>query len=173
MPITPARALSALCVLSLVLAVITGQARADLVWTPQAGWKVEGDSALRSLLPEEGRNALDSMNKARATEENGHHSAAMSAYEAVAKKYPHSIYAPEALYRAAKLRLERKQYFKAFDEFQDVVTRYPNSSHFNEIIGEQYRIADALLAGARNRYWGIIPGFKNGPEALIISRRSS
>ncbi len=166
MPISPARARSALCVLSLVLAVITGSARADLVWTPQGGWKVEGDSVLKDLLPEEGRNALDSMNKARATEENGHHSSAMSSYEAVAKKYPHSIYAPEALYRAAKIRLERKQYFKAFDEFQNVVTNYPNSSHFDTIIGDQYRIANALVDGARNRYFGLIPGFKSRAKGI-------
>ena len=161
MPITTARAQSALFVLSLALAVITGSARADLVWTPGTGWKVEGESVLKGVLPEEGRNALDSMNKARATEENGHHSSAMSSYEKIAKKYPHSVYAPEALYRAAKIRLERKQYFKAFDQFQTVVTDYPNTGHFNDIIGEQYRIANSLLDGARNRYFGLIPGFKN------------
>jgi len=166
MPTLPARSLSALCVISFVLAVFTGSARADLVWTPAGGWKVEGDSVLKGILPEEGRNALDSMNKARATEENGHHSSAMSSYEKIAKKYPHSVYASEALYRAAKLRLERKQYFKAFEEFQDVVTNYPNSSHFDEIIGEQYRIANALLEGARNRYWGIIPGFKSRAKGI-------
>ncbi len=166
MPTLPARALSALCVISFVLAVFTGSVRADLVWTPATGWKVEGDSVLKGILPEEGRNALDSMNKARAAEENGSRSSAMSSYEKVAKKYPHSIYASEALYRAAKIRLSRKQYFKAFNEFQDVVTNYPNSSHFDEIIGEQYRIADALLGGARNRYWGIIPGFKNRARGI-------
>lgn len=162
----PVRALSALCVLSLVLAVITGSARADLVWTPQSGWKVEGDSVLAGLLPEQGRNALDGMNKARALEESGHHSSAMSSYESIAKKYPHSIYAAEALYRAARIRLERKQYFKAFNEFQDIVTSYPNTTHFNDIVGEQYRIANALLDGARNRYFGVIPGFKSRAKGV-------
>jgi len=161
MPITLARTLPALCFISLMLAAITGTSRADLVWTPEGGWKIQGDSVLKGILPEEGRNALDSMNKARATEENGHHSSAMSSYESIAKKYPHSIYAPEALYRAANIRLERKQYFKAFDEFQNVVTNYPNTSHFDDIVGEQYRIANALVEGGRNRYFGLIPGFKN------------
>ncbi len=161
MPTTPARALSALCVLCLAFVVFTGAARADLVWTPASGWKVQGESVLTGILPEEGHNALDSMNKARAIEENGHHSSAMSSYERIARKYPNSIYAPEALYRAAKIRLERKQYNKAFNQFQDIVTRYPGTTHFNDIIGEQYRIANALLDGARNRYFGLIPGFKN------------
>jgi outer membrane protein assembly factor BamD len=166
MPITPARALSALCVLSLTLAVFSGVARADLVWTPASGWKVEGPSVLSGLIPEDGRNALDAMNKARATEESGHHSSAMSSYERIAKKYPNSIYAPEALYRAAKIRLERKQYIKAFNEFEEVVLRYPGTTHFNDIIGEQYRIANALLDGARNHYFGIIPGFRNRSKGV-------
>ena len=166
MPSTPARAFSALCVFCLALVVLTGSARADLVWTPASGWKVQGDSVLTGILPEEGRNALDAMNKARATEENGHHSSAMSSYERIARKYPNSIYAPEALYRAAKIRLERKQYFKAFNQFQDIVTRYPGTTHFNEIIGEQYRIANALLDGARNYYFGLIPGFKSRSKGV-------
>jgi outer membrane protein assembly factor BamD len=160
------RALSSFVIPVLALAIFSGSAlKADLVWTPATGWKVEG-GALSGLVPDEGRNALDTMNKARAEEENGDRSSAMSRYETVAKKYPNSIYAPEALYRAARLRLERKQYFKAFDSFQNVVSRYPNSPHFNEIIGEQYRIANALIEGARNRYFGIIPGFKNRAKGI-------
>jgi len=166
MPISPVRALSALCVSCLALAVATGSARAGLVWTPQAGWTVSGDSALKGILPEEGRGALEAMNKARATEENGGRSAAMSDYERIARKYPHSIYAPEALYRAARIRLDRQQYSKSFDEFQDIVTRYPGTAHFDDIIGEQYRIASALLGGARNHYFGVIPGFKTRAKGI-------
>ena len=166
MPTTLARAFFALCVFCLTFVVFTGSARADLVWTPSSGWKVQGESVLTGILPEEGHNALDAMNKSRASEENGHHSSAMSSYERIAKKYPNSIYAPEALYRAAKIRLERKQYNKAFNQFQDIVTRYPGTTHFNDIIGEQYRIANALLDGARNYYWGLIPGFKNRSKGV-------
>jgi len=160
------RALSKFTVIGFALAILSGASlRADLVWSPATGWKAEG-GVLSGLIPEEGRNALESMNKARAEEENGRHSSAMSRYESVAKKYPNSIYAPEALYRAARIRLERRQYFKAFDSFQNVVSRYPNSPHFNEIIGEQYRIANALIEGGRNRYFGLIPGFKNRAKGI-------
>lgn len=160
------RALSRFNPLYLALAILTATAaHADLVWTPSTGWKIEG-GALSGLVPEDARNALESMNKARADEENGNTSGAMSRYESVAKKYPNSIYAPEALYRAARIRLARHQYFKAFDSFQTVVSRYPNAPHFNEIIGEQYRIATALVDGARNRYFGVIPGFKNRTKGI-------
>jgi outer membrane protein assembly factor BamD len=165
MPISIARAFPKLTLFGIALAMSAVTAKADLVWSPDSGWRVEG-GALAGILPEEGRNALATMNKARAKEENGSHSSAMSLYESVAKKYPNSIYAAEALYRAGRIRLERRQYNKAFDEFQDVVSRYPNSPHFNAIIGNQYAIANALLDGKRPRYFGLIPGFKNRSKGI-------
>jgi outer membrane protein assembly factor BamD len=145
--------------------ILPGRVFADLVWNPQSGWRVEG-GVLSGLVGDEGRNATEMMNKARAAEERGSSRTALKYYGRVAKKYPNSVFAPEALYRSAKLRLGRKQYFKAFDAFQGVVGRYPNTPRFNEIIGEQYRIASALLDGARNRFWGIFPGFTNREKAI-------
>jgi outer membrane protein assembly factor BamD len=166
MPTLFARALSKFTFLSLALAIITGASlRADLIWTPEGGWKAEG-GILAGVLPEEGRNALDSMNKARALEEKGNLSSAMSLYEKVAKKYPNSVYAPEALFRAAGIRHERRQYNKAYKSYQDIITRYPNSPHFTEIIGDQYRIANSLVEGKRPYYFGIIPGFKSRAKGI-------
>ncbi len=166
MPKLFARILSLFSLVGLVAAMVsTTPLRADLVWTPQTGWKVEG-GALSGILPDEGRNALDSMNKARADEENGKKSSAMSRYEKIAKRYPNSIYAPEALYRAGLIRQSRRQYAKAFENFQNVVGRYPNSQHFNEIIGQQYRIANDLLEGKRPLYFGLIPGLKSRAKGV-------
>ena len=154
---------AALCLGACFLAAT---ARADLVWTPQTGWRVEG-GALSGLAGPEGRNALDQMNKARTEEERGSTRSAYKAYERIAKKYPNAIYAPEALYRAARLHLTRKEYNKAFDDFQQVLARYPNTKRFNEITGEQYRIASALLDGARGRmFFGLLPGFKQRDKAI-------
>jgi outer membrane protein assembly factor BamD len=149
-----------------VLCLLSTAARADLVWTKQTGWRVEG-GALSGLAGAEGRNALDQMNKARDAEERGSWHSAYRSYESIAKKYPNSIYAPEALYRAAHMHLRRKEYTKAFDDFQQVLGRYPNTRRFNEIVGEQYRIASAMLDGARGRMlFGLLPGFKQRDKAL-------
>jgi len=151
---------------SLVFCLIAGVARADLVWTAQTGWRIEGGIAT-GMTGAEGRSALDLMNKARSSEESGSIASAAKTYEKVAKRYGNSVYAPEALYRAAKLRLVRKQYDSAFGDFQTVVSRYPNTKRFNEIIGEQYRIASALLDGARGRvFWGLLPGFQSREKAV-------
>jgi outer membrane protein assembly factor BamD len=163
----PARRLPAiLCVLFSLFWVSASTLRADLVWTPQTGWRVEG-GALSGLAGAEGRNALDQMNRARDQEEAGSGRSAIRNYQSVAKRYPNSIYAPEALYRSARIRLSRKDYTKAFEDFQQVLARYPNTRRFNEIIGEQYRIASALLDGARGRMlWGLLPGFKQRDKAI-------
>jgi outer membrane protein assembly factor BamD len=166
MPTLFFRAFFKLTFLTTALALLSSLSlHADLVWTPSTGWRVEG-GVLEGVLPEEGRSALDSMNKARADEEKGKRSSAMKRYESVAKKYPNSIYAAEALYRSAGLRAERRQFTKAYTAYQSVLTRYPNSPHFTEIIGAPYQIANALLEGKRPLYFGVIPGFKNRAKGI-------
>jgi outer membrane protein assembly factor BamD len=155
-----------ICTLSGLIGLMSSSGRADLVWTKETGWSVEG-GALAGLAGAEGRNALDQMNKARAAEEAGSRRSAISTYQSIAKKYPNAIYAPEALYRSARLRLAGKNFTKAFEDFQQVLSRYPNTRRFNEIIGEQYRIASAMLDGARGRMlWGLLPGFTQRDKAL-------
>jgi len=163
----PSLRLSAfLCLVFTVLGGLTATVRADLVWSAESGWRVEG-GALSGLAGAEGRNALDQMNKARAAEEAGSSRSAIRTYQSIAKKYPNAIYAPEALYRSARLRLTRRDYTKAFEDFQQVLSRYPNTRRFNEIVGEQYRIASALLDGARGRMlWGLLPGFTQRDKAI-------
>lgn len=143
--------------LAVLLAGAPARVFAEIVWNPETGWRLEGGS-LSGLVGPEARNALELMNSARRAEDRRSAGSAISSYNKVAKKYPNSIYAPEALFRSAHLRLGRKEYFKAFDAFQTLISRYPNTRRFNEVIGEQYRIGARLVDGARNRYWGVIPG---------------
>jgi outer membrane protein assembly factor BamD len=140
-----------------LLSCLPGRLAAELVWSPQTGWQIEG-GVLAGVGGSEGRNALELMNKARMAEERGSKGSALSSYGKVAKKYPNSVYAPEALYRSGMLRLARAQYHAAFSAFQQLVSRYPNTKRFNEVIGEQYRIASNLLDGKRAKIWGLIPG---------------
>jgi len=136
-----------------------------LTWTASTGWQLEGGS-LSGLAGKQGKTALEQMNKARRNEEAGSLHAAISGYETVARKYQGSVYAPEALYRAGMLLLRRKQYYDAFTDFQLMLRRYPNTKRFGDVIGEQYRIASALLDGAHNRIWGWFPGPSNRPKAV-------
>jgi outer membrane protein assembly factor BamD len=139
--------------------------RADLTWTAATGWQIEG-SADSGLTGTKGRAALDMMNKARSNEEAGNRHSAIKGYEKVGAKYQGSVYAAEALYRAGRLLSKNKQYYDAFQDFQQVLRRYPNTKRFDDVIGEQYRIAASLLDGAHNWYWGWLPGFANRTRAV-------
>lgn len=145
--------------------MVPARLAADLVWTPQDGWKAEG-GALTEFTGEQSGNALGLMNKARAAEESRSAKAALKLYTNVQKKYPNSIFAPEAIYRAGRIQQQRQELYKAFDTYQQLVSRYPNSDKFTQVIGEQYRIASELFAGKRVRLWGWMPGFKNRERAL-------
>jgi len=164
----PHLVLRQLLISSLLIALsfmLASRAAADLVWNPQTGWKVEG-GALAGVSGSDAKSALAMMNKARAAEEKGKTGTAVKYYSKVGKKYPNSLYAGEAQYRLGNMRLLRKQYLKAFEAYQIVVIRYPNTVRFDEIIGKQYHIASSLLDGARGRIWGIFPGFANREKAI-------
>ena len=157
---------------ALLLAVLTAslapapRLAADLVWHPGTGWRVDG-GVLSLLSTEDGRNALETMNKARDAEEAGNLSSALKGYARVAKRYGSSVYASEALYRTGLILQKRHQYYKAFASYQSLLTLYPNSDKFNQVVAEQYRIASDLLAGKRSYFWGgMIPGFKNKEKAI-------
>ena len=148
-----------------VLLLVPARLAADLVWTPDAGWKVQG-GALAAFSGDEAHNALDAMNKARAAEENRDNGKALKLYSTVAKKFPNSVYAAEALFRTGLIYQKQQKYYKAFETYQLLSTRYPNSEKFNQVIGEEYRIASDLAAGKRPRlFWGI-PGFRNRERSI-------
>jgi outer membrane protein assembly factor BamD len=151
------RRLAPVLLIGAIVACLPGRLAADLVWSPATGWRVEG-GVMAGVSLTEGRKALDVMNSARRAEERKSYGSAISGYEKVVKKYPNSVYAPEALYRIGKLRLIRKQYYDAFDAFQRLISRYPNTKRFNEIVGMQYRISSDLLDGKRSYIWGLFPG---------------
>ncbi len=156
--------LSRLTTLVLLL-LAAGSLAAGIVWSPQTGWRVEG-GVLEDFTGEEGRTALELMNKARSAEEAGQAGDAIDLYEKVTKKYPSSVFAPEAFFRLGQLRHEKHQYYKSFDAFQQIVSRYPSTERFNDVVGRQYRLASELGDGARNYLWGVIPGFRNREKAV-------
>ena len=164
------RPISRLLIGLLILVLGAASAHADLVWTPGQGWRVEG-GVLTGVTGEEGRNAVELMNTARNAEEAGEAKKAIKNYDRVAKRYPNSIYAAEALYRTGLLYEKRRQYYKAFDSLQEIVQKYPNNPKFAQVIADQYRIANTLMEGKRAYMWGVIPGFKNREKAIEYFER--
>jgi len=157
--------LRALCLIALGLGLFASVARADLVWSEQGGWHVEG-GAIAGLTGRDGQTALALMNKARSAEERHSYHSAIKNYRKVTTKYSSSIYAPEAYYRIAQIYMSRKQYFNAFAAYQNIISRFPNERRFTEINKAEYHIASLLLDGARNHVWGWLPLFRNRERSV-------
>jgi outer membrane protein assembly factor BamD len=148
---------------------VAPRAFADLTWSPSTGWQLEGGT-LSGLAGPQGKSALELMNKARKAEEAHNYGSAIKIYGKVAKRYQSSVYASEALYRSGMLKVERKELYSAFSDFQSMLRRYPNTKRFNEVIGLEYKVASMLLDGAHNWAWGWIPGFSNRSRGVEYMR---
>lgn len=142
-----------------------GNLSAALRWTAESGWTVEG-GALAGLAGQDVQRATELMNNARAAEERGNKGTALSGYKKVAKRFPNSVFAPEALYRQGKIFLSRRQYYKAFTSFQNVMSLYPNNERFGEVLATQFRLAEDLMNGARNHHWGWLPSFRSRERSI-------
>jgi outer membrane protein assembly factor BamD len=152
--------------LVVLLSAATSALRAELVWDPQNGWRVEGGALADFVATPEGQNAKSLMDSGRRAEEAGKEGTALSAYKKVAKKYSGSVFAPEALYRSAAIYEKRRQFTKAFRNLQTIITQHPAYGRFNDVLSSQYRIAEKLSNGMRPRYWGVIPGFRQREKGI-------
>ncbi len=91
---------------------------------------------------------------------------AIHTYEEVWTSYPDSPDAPEALYRAANIRIQHHQFSDAFNYFNKILSNYPNYPRFNDVVRDQFDMASSMMEGERPYYFGIIPGFVNYEAAI-------
>jgi len=131
-----------------------------LVWSALKGY-VLSDGEQAHLLPEDARNALLLLNKGRYAEETGKRRSALRKYKKVFKKYPQSIFAPEAHYRTAQVKLSQGKDIEAFDSYYIILRAYPKYGNFDTHLADSFEIANNLINGKRQPlFWGI-PGFPN------------
>lgn len=140
---------------------------ADMTWTPESGWRVEGGlQAIGIGNPEEASTALNLMHRARREQEVDNNGQALRLYRRVIRRYGTSLLAPEAHFQSGRIRIERRQWTHAFNHFQTIVDNHPDYARFGEVILHQYEIADALRRGARLRLFGVVPGFRSQERAV-------
>lgn len=152
-----------------VLCVAYCAVRADLVWTPDKGWQVQG-GVLANVLGENinVQNALEAMNEGKKALDEGDYWAALGYYQIVVNDYPNSIFAPEAYYQMSQAFVKRGQFMDAFDALQEIVKKYPDYPRFNQIIGAEYDVAATIQSGATPYLWGWFPWFTNYNDAIKI-----
>lgn len=135
---------------------------ASITWDKESGWSANG-GLFEYFYGKKihTKNAVEAMNYAQELQKEKKYSPALRSYKSVYKHFPDSILAPEALYQTGIIRIERKEYAKAFHAFQKILTDYPSYLKFNDVIQIQFEIASTLQRGKRPYYWGVIPGFRD------------
>src|SRR5213082_825173 len=88
-------------------------------------------------------------------EKGGDLKRAIRAYKSLVKRHPKDALAPTALYRAAQLQEQTRQFTPAADSYLQLVERYPSSAHFDEAIEGQFRAGEIYLNGKKLKVLGI------------------
>lgn len=92
---------------------------------------------------------------AQSYDTNGATQQAIAAYRAFLKAYPASTLASKAQFRIAELQESMGDLNKAFDSYQTLVTRYPDTPEFEKAVSKQVLIANAYLGGRRLKFLGM------------------
>jgi outer membrane protein assembly factor BamD len=88
-------------------------------------------------------------------EKDGDIKRAIRAYKTLVRRHPKDALAPTALYRAAQLQEQNRQFTPAADSYLQLVERYPSSPHFDDAMEGQFRVGEIYLNGKKLRVLGI------------------
>ncbi len=92
---------------------------------------------------------------ARAADEEGASARAIELYRAGLKKYPLAAEAPNAQYRLAELLEAAGDLSRAFNAYEALLTRYPDTPNFERAVSAQVSIANKYLQGRPQKFLGI------------------
>lgn len=130
--------------ISLGLTLLVSCGNSDKI--PLSGQTVTGDVANANALLAEGRSYQTS----------GKNRKALSTYKEVAKSYPNSTAAPEALYARANMLDQQGELIKAFDSYQNLITNYQASARYSSALKRQEHVAHAAADGViKNNFLGM------------------
>ncbi|MDD2599970.1 MAG: tetratricopeptide repeat protein [Kiritimatiellae bacterium] len=97
----------------------------------------------------------------RQREADGKLNSARKGYEALVRKWPATTEAAQAQLALANVQEKRKQYSKAFEEYQYALTHYAGNCPYEEIIDRQFRIANYLLHNNTSMFGLVLSGTKD------------
>ncbi|MGH8022650.1 MAG: tetratricopeptide repeat protein, partial [Limisphaerales bacterium] len=90
-----------------------------------------------------------------------------SAYRVV-QVWPLSDFAPDAQYLVGRCLEAKHKDEAAFNAYQTLIEKYPNSSRYEEVVWRQYLIANRFLGGEWTRLWNIVPFFPSMDTAASM-----
>lgn len=103
---------------------------------PEAG-------TIRQVYPQ----AQKYLAEAKKEEDNKRYKKAIKNYKKIAENYPLAVEAPYARFRKAQLHEALNDPFDAFDEYQKLIEKYPDSSYYTQALVRQKEMAFSAAGG--------------------------
>jgi outer membrane protein assembly factor BamD len=123
--------------------------RAILIWRKGEGWSWEHEGVTT------GTNPADQLRIAQELEAKKQYRNAISAYRRVISRWPLSFSAQDARLGEAECLGAIGYHYKAFQQYQELIKKNPNTTHFDTVLQRQFEIGNLFLAGERQKAWGI------------------
>ncbi len=135
-------------------ALVPFRSPAPLIYTPGEGWYYESYGEKADWMRPRAEAQLDVAEQAFT---NKNYSITLHAAHRVVRLWPLSDYAPGAEYLVGRcLEVDGKDE-AAFNAYQDIIKKYPQSGKYEDVLWRQYEIAGRFLNGEWFRLWGTIP----------------
>jgi outer membrane protein assembly factor BamD len=148
------RRLGLLLIVAACVVLFPFRAPAPLYYVPGEGWYYEmfGQNA-RWQRP----RAKEQLDVAEQAFTKNDFNTTLHAAHRVLRVWPLSDYAPDAEYLIGRCLEASGNDEAAFKAYQNIIEKYPRSSHYEEVLWRQYEIANRFLGGEWFRIWGYIP----------------
>lgn len=138
---------------------------APLTYIPGEGWTYE---AVGSEGKWKRTRAKDQLQVAQQAFDAKDYGTAIKAARHVVKAWPLSDYAPQAQYLMGRCHETRRMDERAFNEYQNIVQKYPGSDNVQEVLQRQYGIAERYLGGQWFRLWNYIPLYPSMDRTALL-----
>jgi len=138
------------------MALLPFRSPAPLYYTPETGFYYEPYGTKADWIRTRAKDQLDVADQDFKV---ANYSGALRAARRVLLVWPLSDYAPDAQYIIARCEEAKGRDEEAFDAYEQIIIKYPNSSHYEDVLWRQYAIANRFLGGEWTKLWGIVPFF--------------
>ena len=138
---------------------------APVIYRPGEGWSYESWSTMGKWRRDRAKAQLE-VAKEAATKEDW--KTVYKASRRTIHEWPLSDYAPEAQRLLAESFEKRGNDERAFKEYQNLLTLYPQNVDYAEIQRRQISIADRFLNGQKFKLWGKIPLYRSPRKSALM-----
>jgi outer membrane protein assembly factor BamD len=139
-----------------LMALVPFRSLAPLYYEPGEGWYYVPYGEKGDWQRSRAKDQLDVANQLY---KNADYAGALRAAHRVVNVWPLSDYTPDAEYIIGRCLEAKGRDQAAFNAYQTIIEKYPNSSRYEEVLWRQYAIGNRFLNGEWTKLWNYIPFF--------------